>query len=78
MALFDVGRVCRKTRGRDAGGFCAIVDVEKDGVVVDGREVRRKKVNANHLEPTPVVLDIKKGSGTDTVVSALKDRKIIE
>ncbi|MCX6695630.1 MAG: 50S ribosomal protein L14e [Candidatus Altiarchaeota archaeon] len=78
MALIDVGRVCRKTRGRDAGGFCVVVDVEKNGVLVDGREVRRRKVNVNHVEPTPFVVELRKGSDTETVVSALKERKLIE
>jgi len=79
MALIDVGRVCRKTRGRDAGGICVVVDfADKGTVLVDGREVRRRKVSINHLEPAPVTLDIRKGSGTETVVSALKERKLIK
>ena len=78
MALLDVGRVCRKTRGRDAGGFCVVVDKPDGGrVLVDGRDVRRKKVNLNHIEPTGVLLDLKKGSETGAVVSALKDAKLI-
>jgi large subunit ribosomal protein L14e len=78
MALMDVGRVCRKTRGRDAGGFCAIVENQgKDMALVDGRDVRRRKVNLNHLEPTAVGLDFKKGASTEEVVSALKDGKLI-
>jgi len=79
MALIDVGRVCRKTQGRDAGGFCVVVDKPQEGrVLVDGRDVRRKKVSLSHVEPTGIVVGVKKGADTVAVVSALKEGKLIK
>ena len=65
MSIFTIGRVCNKTKGRDAPATCIIVDViDKNHVLITGpREVtgvRRRKVNTNHLEPLPKTLDISK------------------
>ncbi len=71
--LNEIGRVCVKTAGRDAGGRCVIVDVlDKNYVLVDG-EVRRKKVNIKHLEPLDIVVKIKKGAHHDEIMAALKE-----
>lgn len=71
--ILEVGRVCRKTRGRDAGSYCVVVDkAEKNQVTIDGSNVRRKKTSIRHLEPLPVVLKIKKGAKKDEVAKALK------
>ncbi len=71
--LNEIGRVCVKTAGRDAGGRCVIVDVlDKNYVLVDG-EVRRKKVNVMHLEPLDVVVKVKKGTSHEDVMAALKE-----
>ena len=56
MALLDVGRVCRKTRGRDAGEYCAITGKTEGGFLVEGVNVRKRKVSGAHLEPTPWVV----------------------
>ncbi|MFH0862504.1 MAG: 50S ribosomal protein L14e [Candidatus Altiarchaeota archaeon] len=53
MALLDVGRVCRKTRGRDAGQYCVIVGKEKGGFTVECADARKSKASGAHLEPTP-------------------------
>ena len=51
MSLFEVGRLCVKIAGRDAGNKCVVVEsVDESFVVVDGN-VRRKRVNIRHLEP---------------------------
>lgn len=72
MALLDVGRVCVKVRGRDAGGVCVIVDSPKKGkVLVDGADVRRREIGINDVEPTPTILKVKKGASTDSVVKEL-------
>ena len=52
MALLDVGRVCRKTRGRDAWSFCVITGKQKDGYIVTGSSFSDEKVSGAHLEPT--------------------------
>lgn len=71
--ILTTGRVCMKVRGKDAGSYCAVVDrVDKNFVTVEGRKMKRSKVNSTHLEPLPVVLDIKKDSTNEAVVKALE------
>ncbi len=72
MALFEVGRLCVKLAGRDAGLKCVVVDViDHVYVLVDGA-TRRKKVNIRHLEPLDELIEIKAGASHDAVKSALK------
>ncbi len=70
MAIFDVGRVCRKTRGRDAGEFYVIVG-KKDGMLLVEGENSKKNVSPSHLEPTPLVVD------TKDVARSLKENDLI-
>jgi len=71
--IMKVGRVCRKTRGKEAGRYCVIVErVDNNLVVVDGRDVERGKVNLKHLEPLPSVVDIDEGAKTQKVVKKLE------
>ncbi len=75
--ILEVGRVCRMTRGRDAGSYCVVIDrIDRNKVTIDGRDVRRKNVSIRHLEPLPVVLKIKKGSRKDEVSKALEEEGI--
>ncbi len=70
MNIFDVGRVCVKIAGRDAGRKCVIVErVDSHFVVVDG-DVRRKKVNVKHLEPLETTVDLKSKAGHVDVKTA--------
>lgn len=72
----NVGRVCVKIAGRDAGLKGIIVDIiDKNTVLVDG-QIRRRNVNIKHLEPTAAVLDLQKGATHEAVVSALKQAGI--
>lgn len=58
MSVFDIGRLCVKIAGRDAGKKCVVVEcVDDHFVVVDG-QTRRRKVNVKHLEPLGTVLEI--------------------
>ncbi|NPA62510.1 MAG: 50S ribosomal protein L14e [Methanococci archaeon] len=71
MPAIEVGRVCIKTAGREAGQICVIVDVlDKNFVVVDGL-VKRRRCNIKHLEPTEKKVDIQKGASTEEVKLAL-------
>jgi len=69
MALLDIGRVCRKTAGRDAGGFCVITGKVKDGFTVEGTDASKKKISGAHLEPTPWLV---KGKDAAKELSGLK------
>jgi large subunit ribosomal protein L14e len=76
MTLYNVGRVCIKTVGRETGSYCVIVD-EMEGrfVVVTGPKhlssVRRRKCNIRHLEPLETVIQLEKGADDDAVEKAL-------
>lgn len=69
---YDVGRLCVKIAGRDAGATCVIVDtVDAHTVLVDG-QTRRRKCNTLHLEALPTVLSIKKGASHGDVEKEFK------
>jgi len=71
--MFEIGRVCMKIAGRDAGSICVVVEVlENPFVLVDG-QTRRRKCNILHLEPLNKIAIIKKGADNKEVVKALKD-----
>ena len=68
----EIGRLCVKLAGRDAGKECLIIDiVDGNFVLIDGN-TRRKKCNIDHLEFLPKVADIKKGASHEDVLAALK------
>jgi large subunit ribosomal protein L14e len=72
MTAIEVGRLCVKTAGRDAGKECLIVDVtDKNFVIVDGN-TRRRKCNIAHLELLPQKADIKKGAAHEDVLKAIE------
>jgi len=72
----DIGRLCIKIAGRNAGNYCVIVDnVDDNFVIIDGN-VKRKRCNINHLEPLDKVLKIKKGASTSSVHEAMKKEKL--
>ena len=74
--MMNVGRICIKIAGRDAGMKGIIIDlVDKNTVLVDG-QIRRRKVNIKHLEPTAATLDLEKGATHEAVVMALKQAGI--
>ena len=78
MALFEIGRVCIKNRGREIGKKCVVIDViDKNYVLVTGpREVtgvKKRRVNVGHLEPLQTKLAITKGIDDKEVGKALKE-----
>ncbi|MBS3133514.1 50S ribosomal protein L14e [Candidatus Woesearchaeota archaeon] len=75
--MLDVGRLCVKTAGREAGKKCVIVElVDKNFVLIDGN-VRRKRCSISHLEPLADTIELKKGSSHEEVVSAFKKLGIL-
>ena len=77
MSVYDIGRVCVKTLGREAGKYCVIVDIiDKNYLLVDGLTVRRRRVNYKHIEPISETIEIKKGASHEEVESAIKKAKL--
>lgn len=76
MPSIEVGRICVKLNGREAGHKCVIVDViDKNFVLVTGPKkitgVRRRRTNVKHLEPTEDVVEVKKGAPDEDVAKAI-------
>jgi large subunit ribosomal protein L14e len=74
--MIEVGRLCVKTAGRDAGNKCVIVEVVDDNFVLVDGNVRRKKCNISHLEPLAEKIKIKKGASHAEVAAEFKKLKI--
>jgi len=73
MVFMDVGTVCIKTRGREAGRKVVILSEAKKGrVLVDGPKAKRKEINVLHLFPLKEKLSLKKDAGHEEVVKAFK------
>lgn len=60
--MIEIGRLCVKIAGRDAGMKCVIVDVLDDKFVLIDGETRRRKCNVIHLEPLKSSIKIKKNA----------------
>jgi len=67
--LNEIGRLCVKLSGRDAGKKCVIVDIiDENYVLIDGAS-RRRKCNISHLEPMEKILKVSKGADHASIVS---------
>ena len=59
MASIEVGRVCIKTAGREAGEKCAIIDIIDDNFVeIVGQTIKNRRCNINHLEPIDQTVEV--------------------
>lgn len=60
MPAIEVGRVCVKISGREAGEKCVIVEVIDDKFVeVVGTNIKNRRCNIKHLEPVDQTIEIK-------------------
>lgn len=74
--MIDLGRLCVKIAGRDAGKKFLVVDtIDSNFVLVDG-EGRRKRCNIDHLEPLDKKIEIAKGIGHEEVLNIFKELNI--
>lgn len=74
--MIEIGRLCIKISGRDAGNKCVVVDIiDKTYVLIDGN-VRRRKCNIAHLEPLNNVIKIKKNASHADIASEFKKLKL--
>lgn len=83
MPAIEVGRICVKVAGREAGKKCVIVDIIDDNfVLVTGPKaltgVKRRKVNVRHLEPTDKAINIPKGAGDEEVLKAIGENGLTD
>ena len=76
--VMEVGRVCVKLAGREAGEKCVIVDViDRTHVLVSGQNVKRRRCNIRHLEPLPNKLEVPKGASDEEVKRALESAGLL-
>jgi len=73
----EVGRICLKIVGREAGKKCVIVDVvDKNFVLITGPKtvsgIKRRRANITHLEPTNEKIEMKRGAPDEEIAEALK------
>ncbi len=77
MDVYEIGRVCVKTLGREAGRHWVVVEIiDKNYVLIDGLNVRRRRANYKHLEPISETIDIKKGASHNDIEEAIKKAKL--
>lgn len=72
----EIGKLCVKIAGRDAGKKCVIVDVLEDHFVMIDGATRRRKCNIMHLEPLGESIKIKKGASHADVAKEFKKLKL--
>ena len=83
MPAIEVGKICVKIVGREAGKKCVIVDVvDKNFALITGPKtvngVKRRRSNVEHLQPTKETVEIKRGATDDEITKALKVAGILD
>ncbi len=72
----EIGRVCVKIVGKDAGKTVIVVDkIDNTYVLIDGN-VKRKRCNIKHLEPLHKILKIEKGASTENLIKVMNENGI--
>ena len=79
----EVGRICIKTLGREAGKKCIIVDIiDKNFVLITGPKtisgIKRRRANINHLEITKEKIDINRGATDEEISETMKAAGILD
>ena len=50
MSIYEIGRICVKTMGRESAQYCVIVDIiDKNYLLIDGIKIKRRRVNYKHI-----------------------------
>ena len=83
MPAIEVGRICVKASGREAGKRCVLVEIiDKNFVLITGPKsvtgVKRRRVNVNHIIPTEEMIKIRRGASDEDVAEALSKAGKIE
>ena len=79
LPAIEIGRICVKIAGREAGRKCVIVDIiDKNFVLITGPQkvtgVKRRRVNLNHMEPTEKRVSIKRRYSDEEIIEALNEK----
>lgn len=69
----EIGQICLKTKGREAGRKVVVLSEIKAGrVLVDGEKVKRRECNVLHLFPLKDKVKIGKDAKHEEIVKVLK------
>lgn len=79
--MFEVGRMCMKIAGREAGKICCVVKkIDSSFVMVTGphelTQVKRRKCNIAHLEPLQEMIKISADASDAEVAKAYQEQNI--
>jgi len=77
LPAVEVGRICVKLAGREAGRKCVIIDIiDKNFVLITGPKavtgIKKRRANVNHVEPLREKIRVKRGASDKEVIEALK------
>jgi len=83
VPAIEVGRICVKLYGREAGRKCVIVDIiDENFVLITGPKqltgVRRRRANVDHIEPLDKKIEISKGASDQEVLEAITKAGLVE
>jgi len=83
MPAIEIGRICVKVAGREAGRKCVVVDiVDENFVLVTGPKqltgVKRRRVNIKHIEPLDKLVKITRGASDEDVLKAIQESGLEE
>lgn len=83
MVSLEVGRVCLKTSGREAGKYCVVVKpMDKSFVLVTGPKlltgVKRRRSNIDHLQITEHVIKITQDASDEDVIAAYESAGLVK
>jgi large subunit ribosomal protein L14e len=81
MPAIEVGRICVKIAGREAGRKCIIVDIiDKNFLLITGPKkvngVKRRRVNISHVEPTEKKVNIRRGESDEEIMKTLDEETL--
>ena len=81
--MYEIGRVCLKIAGREAGKYCVIVEnVDDNFVLITGPKtvtgVKRRKCNIDHIEPTEDIIEIVSKADDVSIENLWKSSGLIE
>ena len=81
--MIEPGRICLKIAGREASRYCVIVErINDDFVLITGpktiTEVKRRKCNIDHIEPTEHKFDIDSKADDTSIENIWKSSGLIE
>ncbi len=81
--MFEVGRLCIKTAGREAGRYCVVLKrIDPKFVLITGpkelTKVKRRKCNIAHLEPLPYTVKLSEDASDAEVLKVYAAEGIYE